>query len=214
MSTKNSFLDHEKLVFNELPITLIVFDQKFYQYKESSFAYGQFLHHMNRIIDPLPVLKKADDVQMFLNTSNEHQWSGDLKGPLFKKAPNDKIPILENFADFTFKTRVVCFFFDKSEYKEDIQRLRDDARKLALRANLRIAYVTDNKLIKRMKKQPEFAALFPDVGLSSCALKRYDGHLTIYDVSSSQNPIMFHRWISKNSMKSIEKLDNEAILMQ
>ena len=30
MSTKNPFLDHEKLVFNELPITMIVFDQKFY----------------------------------------------------------------------------------------------------------------------------------------------------------------------------------------
>ena len=82
-----------------------------------------------------------------------------------------------------------------------------------MRGNLRIAYVTDNKLIKRMKKQSEFASLFPDVGLSSCAIKRYDGHLVIYDISSSQNPIKFHRWISKNSMKSIEKLDNEAILM-
>lgn len=30
MSVKNPFLDHEKLVFNELPMTLIVFDQKFY----------------------------------------------------------------------------------------------------------------------------------------------------------------------------------------
>jgi hypothetical protein len=89
---------------------------------------------------------------MFLNTSNEHQWSGDLNGPLFKKAAADKIPILENYADLTFKTRVVCFFFDKGEYKEDIQRLRDDARKLALRSNLRIAQVTDNKMIKRMKK--------------------------------------------------------------
>ena len=72
MSKKNHFLDHEKLVFNELPITLIVFDQKFYQYKESSFAFGQFLHHLNRIIDPLPVLKSADDIQYFLNTSNDH----------------------------------------------------------------------------------------------------------------------------------------------
>ena len=36
------------------------------------------------------------------------------------------------------KTRVVCFFFDKDEYKEEIRKFREEATELSQRNNLRI----------------------------------------------------------------------------
>ena len=49
--------------------------------------------------------------------------------------------------EFGFNTRVVAFVYDKSEYKEDIQVLREKATLMANRYNLRIGIVTDPKVI-------------------------------------------------------------------
>ena len=42
-----------------------------------------------------------------------------------------------------FNTRVVAFYYDKAEYSEEIQILKDTALYAANRYNLRIAIVTD-----------------------------------------------------------------------
>ena len=49
--------------------------------------------------------------------------------------------------DMRFNTRVVAFFYDKSEYKEEIEILRNTATYLANRYNLRIGIVTDKRLV-------------------------------------------------------------------
>jgi len=49
------------------------------------------------------------------------------------------------------KTRVICFLWDKHEYSEEYKQLRNDAKFLAARDNLRIAFVGNQKLIKKMK---------------------------------------------------------------
>jgi hypothetical protein len=41
------------------------------------------------------------------------------------------------------KTRVLCAFFDKSEYKEEIESLRQAARILANRISLRVGIITN-----------------------------------------------------------------------
>ena len=46
-----------------------------------------------------------------------------------------------------FNTRVVAFFYDKAEYKEEIRILRDTATYSAMRYNLRMGIVTDRKLV-------------------------------------------------------------------
>ena len=54
--------------------------------------------------------------------------------------------------EFGFNTRVVAFVYDKSEYKEDIQVLREKATLMANRYNLRIGIVTDPEIITVLKR--------------------------------------------------------------
>lgn len=74
-----------------------------------------------------------------------------------------------------YNTRVVAFFYDKKEYKDEIRILSDTARHLSNRFNLRVGVVTDQRLVTKMKKtHPE---LFLEVGMSVMVLRRYDGTL-------------------------------------
>ena len=99
-------------------------------------------------------------------------------------------------------------FFDKDEYKSEIKSLKNSAQYLSLRDNLRIGIVDDQKLIKRLKIK--FGKLwFPDVGMSGCVMKRYDGKLRKYDIASEIN-INFNYWINKDSLKEVDFLSGES----
>jgi tRNA nucleotidyltransferase/poly(A) polymerase len=88
------------------------------------------------------------------------------------------------------KTRVVCFFFDKDEYKEEIRKFREEATELSQRNNLRIGIVTDSKMIKRLKNKHS-VKYFPVIGFSSCSLRRYDGQYIVHDITSAETPLKF-----------------------
>jgi hypothetical protein len=47
----------------------------------------------------------------------------------------------------------VAFIYDKSEYKEELSNLKNVARFLSTRDNLRIGIVDDVRLIKKFKNQ-------------------------------------------------------------
>ena len=57
------------------------------------------------------------------------------------KSPNKYVE------EIGYNTRVVAFFYDKAEYKEEIRLLKQSAAKLANRFNLRVGIVTDENLI-------------------------------------------------------------------
>jgi len=103
-----------------------------------------------------------------------------------------------------FNTRVVAFFYDKKEYADEIKMLRDSARHLTNRFNLRIGIVTDQRLVTKMRK--EHADLFLEVGMSVMVLRRYDGTLFKLNVADSQ-PSKYVWWIAVHSTKPIDKLD-------
>ena len=104
-------------------------------------------------------------------------------------------------------TRVVAFYHGKEEYKDDINQLRKVAERNANRLNLRIAYVTDMRLISKLKKKHEH--LFFDVGMSSMVLVRYDGQIQKLDLADS--PITeYNRFINTKSMKPVEELSEAA----
>lgn len=74
--------------------------------------------------------------------------------------------------------------------------------------------VTDAKTIKKLKKAGGTAAsYFPDIGYSSCVVKRYDGALTVHDLSGESEPLDFTQWISGNSIKPLEELDEESLMV-
>ena len=48
---------------------------------------------------------------------------------------------------------MACIFYDKSEYKDEIKQIKEISRNLAFRYNLEFGMFTDQKAIKKLKKQ-------------------------------------------------------------
>ena len=82
-----------------------------------------------------------------------------------------------------YKTRVIGIFYDKADYKEEIKNFKAAARYLSSRDNLRIGYIDDMKLIKKLKHKYG-VRFFEPIALSSLVLKRYDGEILTYDLTS------------------------------
>ena len=91
-----------------------------------------------------------EEVEEFFDKSDEF-WQKDYDTLFFKKSGDSKPNIDDYYKSLTVKTRVVGFFFDKEEYKSEIKQLKDTARFLSLRENLRIGIVDDKKLVKKLK---------------------------------------------------------------
>ena len=51
--------------------------------------------------------------------------------------------------------------------------------------------------------------MFSTIAMSSLVLKRYDGELVNFDLTSSDH-VFAHIWINKNSLKEVDELNNEA----
>lgn len=132
--------------------------------------------------------------------------------PLFKKNKDQerlKGELTEEFEGIVqqlpLKTRVIAFYYDFEEYKDEMEELRVGARFASVREDLRVAYVTDKTLIKKMKrKHPDW---FEKVGFSSLVLKRYDGRIVKFDITSGDK-LEYANWINKSSMKPVEEYSN------
>ena len=48
-----------------------------------------------------------------------------MKGPIFKNTPKSMIPDLESYSSLRLKTRVMCLFYGKDEFKHEIKELRE-----------------------------------------------------------------------------------------
>lgn len=72
------------------------------------------------------------------------------------------------------KTRVIAFIYDKSDFPDELSNLRLTGRLSAKRDELRIALVTDKKIIKKYKAKYG-NSWFEEATYSTIILKRYDG---------------------------------------
>ena len=73
--------------------------------------------------------------------------------------------------------------------------------------------VTDSKLIKSLKKTAKFTHLFPNIGHSGCALRRYDGKFILHDITDTTEILDYEKWITASSLKAVDFFDNEAFLL-
>ena len=103
--------------------------------------------------------------------------------------------------EFGLNTRVVVFFYDKGEFKEEIKFLRHFATKLANRYNLRIGIVNGRDLVTSIfEKHEDFYVINSS---SVMVLKRYDGEIFKTNLSELQ-PKEYAEWISDKSSKPID----------
>jgi hypothetical protein len=106
---------------------------------------GMFLHFINRVVNPLVTLKTEAEIDRFLDSEREYEEAGE-----FYK--NKYEPIGEYYGRMGKRVRVIGFFHDKSEYKNELRMLTDAAQALAgKRDDLRVGLVTDKSLVKAYK---------------------------------------------------------------
>ena len=111
-----------------------------------------------------------------------------------------------------YNTRVVAFFYDKTEYKEEIKLLKKAAAKLSNRFNLRIGIVTDNNLIVQMKQKHGEFFLLESSSKDVMVLKRYDGAIFKTNLAEiPPNEYIF--WITDKSTKPVDKLSEAVFQM-
>ena len=164
------------------------------------------LHQINRILNPLVVLNSEESVERFLNTSDLF-WEEDYETAFFKPYKSD-VPLMQkHYSQQKFKTRVICFLYDKQEYREEYKELKNDARYLATRDNLRIAFVDNQRTIKKIKNKYG-VKMFSKISMSSLVLKRYDNEIKYFDITSEDH-VFAHHWINKYSVKEVDELSNE-----
>jgi hypothetical protein len=157
---------------------------------------------MNRLINPLVKLETEDDIVNFLGLRlNDGElpdfWQPDYNTTFLSQLGMDRVPrINDHWASHTHRTRVICFLYDSNEYKEELKNLRRDAKSVSTRENLRIAVVTNQRLVKKMKAGPWGSRLFNPISMSSLVLRRYDGAIRVHDITGEDH-ISFQAWMNK-----------------
>ena len=78
-------------------------------------------------------------------------YPGDYEEGILNKGTRLNANIDEWAKQLGFNTRVIAFFYDKDDYREEIAELRRVAEYLSNRSNLRIGLVTDMQLVAELK---------------------------------------------------------------
>ena len=158
-------------------------------------------------------LTTEEEVERFLaldqpDLSATPFWEGDYN-TTFLRQMSEVPSMAEQWAASKMKTRVVCFVYDKQEYKEELATVRAEARFLATRDNLRVGIVDNPRLVKKIKAGKYGHTLFPEVGLSALVLRRYDGVFRIHDLNGDSfvSPAL---WVNKQSLREVEELHSES----
>lgn len=114
------------------------------------------------------------------------------------------------YKDITTKTRVLIFTFDKDDFSDELNNLKDSGKVSSHRSELRIGMVTDKKLIKKYKVK--YGTLwFPEGSYNSVVLKRYDSYYFSHDLLEGNPFRHFHYWINKLSLKIVEELNEYTL---
>jgi len=102
-----------------VPKILVYKKGEYYPY-EGYFMRGMLLHFINRVINPVVYLKTASDVEAFLETEKEFEERNDFYKNKFEG-------IGDYYTRMGKRVRVVGFFSDKNEYKNEIRMLTEAA---------------------------------------------------------------------------------------
>ena len=105
-----------------------------------------------------------------------------------------------------YKTRVLTLVYNKGDYNEELETIKETGRKSANRFGLRIGVVSEPKLVKKLKKERSW---FSDASMNSIILKRYDGEIFHLDLVQMNEANHAFFWIWKKSIKVVEELNEQ-----
>lgn len=202
VSKKYSFISQENLHRSIVPAIYVYYEGVYYNFDSKDPTPETLLHFINRLLHPLVPLRTQEQIELFLDQNTEHPEKTRFFMPTGIEL-EDRLLLGETYQNFTFKTRVIIFIFNKGDYDEELEGVKLAARKSANMLNLRIALVTDHRLVKRLKKETSW---FGDASLNTMILKRYDGELVNLDLLHINLGENAQTWIWKKSIKEVEEL--------
>ena len=190
----------EEITLNRVPKTFLYYNEEYVPYEEMDF-YKSFIHFLNRNFYPVVILKSKEDVEAFIDPTEE--WVEDT--PFFR---NGTISNYEMAVYYPKQTRIVAFITDKNEYKEELNKLNNAARFLSMREDLRVARITNPKIVKEYKSKHR-TKWFSDVSSNSIVSfvknKNQENVVThFYDLSMDNED--FGVWINNASVEPVEEL--------
>ena len=133
---------------------------------------------INRLIHPLVQLKTQEAIEEFLDVNKEHPEKTRFMMPTGIQLRSE-LYLGNVYKNHTYKTRVIVCIYNEGDYDEEVESVREVARKSADFLGLCIGLVTDPRLVKKLKKETSW---FGDASLNTMILKRYDGELFNLDL--------------------------------
>lgn len=225
-SLDHGFLFSDKLMEHDFPIIYVVYEGRFYPYDNTLSEPRLLIQFLNRLLHPLLGLKKESEVEAFLDLRElPNEQTKFFKKYSAANPGGELLPTLSDLQEEKFITRVLVLVYDREDYNEEIAALKMAGRNLAGRGELRMALVTDKKLVKKLKRQ---TSLFENEGsFTSLVVKRYDGELAIHDLMNreslqawrspltlalpgSADELIYTLWLSRKSMKLVEPLTHHV----
>jgi len=174
----------------------------YYAY-DGYFMRGMLLHFINRVINPVVVLKTELDIDRFIDSA--HEWEEQTE---FYKDRFEGIG--DYYSKMGKRVRVIGFFHDKKEYKNEYRLLQEAAQALSgRRDDLRVATVSDKALVK-VYKERWGARWFDQYSLNSIVLERESGDYVYYDLEKESEDLT--KWINRMSLKKTgDEINRESL---
>ena len=185
---------------------MMLFHRKgeYYPY-DGYFMKGMFLHFINRVINPVVLLKSEVDIDRFINSETEYQEQSEF----FK---NKYEPFGDYYRRMSKRVRVIAFIHDKAEYKNELRLFQEAAQSLSgKRDDLRVGLVTNKTLINIYKARYS-AKWFDEYSLNTIVLEREPGVFAYYDIEKENTDIS--HWMNKFSLKKNgEEINRESFFI-
>lgn len=147
VSKKYGLFESEGLNVANVPKVLVYYDGTYYPFTMNNDP-KLLYHFINRLLHPLITLKTQETIETFLDVEKEHKEVTRFMLPPKGLERNDYLDLDEQYMDKKFKTRVICMVYNKGDYDEELEEIRKVARKSAASLHIRIALVSDPRLIK------------------------------------------------------------------
>ena len=151
---------------------------------------GMLLHFINRVLNPTVLLKTPKEIETFFDQSKEYNEENEFYLNKFEG-------IGSYFDRMGLHVRVVAFFNDKKEYKNEFKLFQRAAQKLAVRDDLRIGYTTDKEVIRYFKEKYS-VKWFDEYSHNSIVISRSPGVFEYYNIEDTSEDIDY--WINKHSL--------------
>lgn len=146
-----NFIESTGISVNNVPAIYVFFDDKYYIHDIDSTEGNiedptTLLHLMNKIMYPLLQLDSEEDIEAFLDLSNEPKETTN-----FMKVKNTKLGMY--YDDKLLKTRALVLIFNKEDYSQEVKYIREAARNSARREALRFGILSDPAIVRIYKKK-------------------------------------------------------------